>query len=475
MIRSVLIAACLAAVLPAGAEQSGQTLRNLVERSYLELADLATRVSFPGSQYEQVRRELEGEKKKQAQHLESQEKQLLQKISQDRKELERLNRLASRDDEATTEKRRELHCRILDLERQAQEKRLERQHGMPVAFDNRLAKLSLLEHWPEEKRRVDAQIAAGQARQRRFGDVEDIGVRKVGEGQEKDVKKGEEAIKDLKVYGLMPPELADERVQSYVQGLANDLAAHSDIKVPVKVTILSSQEINAFALPGGFLYVNTGLIEKAESESELAGVLAHEMAHVAARHGARLMRKATIAGLVYQSAQIAAVIFTGGAVGIGTYYALQYGFFGLGLALNLTLLGVNREFEGEADQLGVQYCWRAGYDPRGFITFFDKMASEKGYVRSASFFRTHPPFFERILSTFKEMEFLPPVEKLKVDCCEFQDMKEHLKAAARKVEKERKESPKLRRFPECPEPPPSKDSQNIERSSGNDNERVGCP
>ncbi|MCC6367541.1 MAG: M48 family metalloprotease [Bryobacterales bacterium] len=475
MIRSALIAACLATVLPARVDQPGQTLRNLIERPYLELADLATRVSFSGSQYAQVRRELEAEKKKQAQLLESQEKQLLQKIAQDRKELERLNRLASRDDEATTEKRREVHCRILELERQAYEKRVERQHGMPVVFDNRLAKLSLLEHWPAEKSGVDAQIAAGQARQRRFGDVEDIGVRKVGEGQEKDVKKGEEAIKDLKMYGLMPPEMTDERVRNYVQGLANDLAARSDVKVPIKVTILTSKEINAFALPGGFLYVNTGLIEKAESESELAGVLAHEMAHVAARHGARLMRKATIAGLVYQSAQIAAIIFTGGAVGIGTYYALQYGFFGLGLALNLTLLGVNREFEAEADQLGVQYCWRAGYDPRGFITFFDKMASEKGYVRAASFFRTHPPFFERILSTFKEMEFLPPVEKLKVDCCEFQDMKEHLKVTTRKVEKERKESPKLRRFPECPEPPPSKDSQITERSTGNDYERVCCP
>jgi hypothetical protein len=475
MIRSAFIAACLVAVLPARVDQPRQTLRDLSDRPYLELADLATRVSFPGSQYEQVRRQLETEKQTQARLLESQEKQLLQQISQARKELERLNRLTSRDDEATTEKRRDLHCRILELERQAHEKRTERVHGMPVAFDNKLAKLSLLEHWPAEKRAVDAQIAAGKARQRPYGDVEDIGVRKVGEGQEKDIKKGEEAIKDLKMYGLMPPELTDERVRNYVQGLANDLAARSDVKVPVKVTILSSREINAFALPGGFLYVNTGLIEKAESESELAGVLAHEMAHVAARHGARLMRKATIAGLVYQSAQIAAVIFTGGAVGIGTYYALQYGFFGLGLALNLTLLGVNREFEAEADQLGVQYCWHAGYDPRGFVTFFDKMASEKGYVRSASFFRTHPPFFERILSTFKEMEFLPPVEKLKVDCCEFQDMKEHLKVVTRKVEKERKDSPKLRRFPECPEPTPSKDSQTIERSTGNDYERVGCP
>lgn len=448
MMRNVLIAACLAGALPGRMDQAEWKLRELVERPYPELAELAAQVSFSRRQYEQVRKELEEEKKKQAQRLESEEKELLRKISRGRSELERLNRLGSRDDEATAEKRRETHSRILELERQAREKRMERQHGLPVAFDNRLAKLSLVERWPAEKKMVKARIAAGQARQRRFGDVEDIGVRKVGEGQEKDVGKGEEAIKDLKAYGLMPPELTDERVGNYVQGLANGLAKHSDVKVPIKVAILASREINAFALPGGFLYVNTGLIEKAESESELAGVLAHEMAHVAARHGARLMRKATIAGLVYQSAQIAAVIFTGGAVGIGTYYAMQYGFFGLGLALNLTLLGVNREFEAEADQLGVQYCWRAGYDPRGFITFFDKMASEQGYVRSASFFRTHPPFLDRILSTFKEMEFLPPVEKLKVDCCEFQSVKEHLGRITLKGEKERKENPRLRRLPE---------------------------
>ena len=154
---------------------------------------------------------------------------------------------------------------------------------------------------------------------------------------------------------------------------------------------------SAFALPGGYLFIQRGLLEAADDESELAGVVAHEMSHVVGRHGHKLMKRATIASIFYQAAQVAAVILTGGVVGVGLYYALQYGFFGLGLVLNLKLLGVSRDYEKEADQLGVQYAWNAGYDPAGFIRFFDKMATKKGYVNGASWFRTHPPFYDRIL------------------------------------------------------------------------------
>ena len=111
----------------------------------------------------------------------------------------------------------------------------------------------------------------------------------------------------------------------------------------------------------------------------------------------------------------------GGTAGLAAYYGLQYGFFGLGMVLELSLLGVNREYEAEADQLGAQYAWASGYDPAGFITFFDKMATDKGYVRAASFFRTHPPFFDRIMSTFSEIEYLPPKQDLMFDSSSFQD------------------------------------------------------
>jgi predicted Zn-dependent protease len=254
----------------------------------------------------------------------------------------------------------------------------------------------------------------------------------------------------------MPPEVEDKELTGYVQQLAHTVAINSDLKIPVRVTVLNSDEINAFALPGGFLFINTGLIDKAETESELVGVMAHELAHVSARHGARLMKRATIASIIYQAAQVAAMIFTGGVVGIGTYYALQYGFFGLGLALNLALLGVSREYEEEADQLGVQYAWRAGYDPHGFITFFDKLASEKGYVKSASFFRTHPPFFDRIVSTFSEIEYLPKKDGLQTDSSKFREIKLHMKQVKEELDREQMNRPTLKRMPPCDDEPDPK-------------------
>src|SRR5262250_2480946 len=126
----------------------------------------------------------------------------------------------------------------------------------------------------------------------------------------------------MKRTGLMPPAVADKAIQQYVNSVAQRVAQRSDLKVPLHIEVLQSREINAFALPGGYLFIERGLLEAADDESELAGVLAHEMAHDAARHANKLMKKATIAGMFYQAAQIAAVVLTGGAAGIGTYYAL---------------------------------------------------------------------------------------------------------------------------------------------------------
>ncbi len=150
-------------------------------------------------------------------------------------------------------------------------------------------------------------------------------------GQENDVKDGQEAVRQMKLAGLMPPEVDNQAVRQYVVSLAQRIAKHSDLRVPLNITVLNSKEINAFALPGGFLFIQRGLLEAVENESQLAGVIAHEIAHVTGRHGHKLMRKATISSIIYQAAQVAALILTGGAATIGTYYALQYGFYGLGL------------------------------------------------------------------------------------------------------------------------------------------------
>jgi predicted Zn-dependent protease len=320
---------------------------------------------------------------------------------------------------------------------------------VPIAYQNKLAKLDLIQKWPGLRREIEANIEAGRARERRFGDVDDIGIRDLGieniaDKQHSDIKTGKDAIEEMKRQGLMPKEVEDKDTGKYIQALAEEIARNSDLRIPLKVTLLDSMEINAFALPGGFLFVNSGLVNKAESESELVGVMAHEIAHAAARHGARLMKRAQIANIFFQGAQVAAIIFTGGVASIGTYYALQYGFYGLGMVLELTLLGVSRDYEAEADQLGAQYAWQAGYDPKGFITFFDKMANEEGYVRSASFFRTHPPFLERIMSTFSEITYLPPKKELRMDSSAFHEAKDRMRALTRKREAEERNGPTLK-------------------------------
>jgi predicted Zn-dependent protease len=151
---------------------------------------------------------------------------------------------------------------------------------------------------------------------------------------------------------------------------------------------------------------------------------------------------------------LGALIFTGGAVGIGTYYALQYGFQGLGLILSLQLLGVSRDYELEADQLGVQYAWKAGYNPEGFIQFFDIIASKEGYVEKTSFFRTHPAFYDRIVDTYREMAFLPRQEQAIENTKEFGEAQVKLKKITEDLEREEKDAPSLfKKEPGCPGEP----------------------
>jgi len=427
-------------------------LPDLTRKSYLELLETSGKLKFTEKDFDSARDKLESEKESEQDRLEKLADKLNDQIDVVRKQLDSMNKSSSKDTASQAAHRQELHCKILDLQAQVRDTETERKKGVPTLFENRFAKLDLIRNWPARKAEIERIIGSGQARSRTHGDVEDIGIRVVGEGQESDIKTGNDAIREMKSLNLMPKEIEDKELKAYVEQLAGVIARNSDLKVPLKVTVLDSEEINAFALPGGFLFVNTGLIDKAENESELSGVLAHEIAHVAARHGAQLTKRATIANIFMQAAQVAAVIFTGGVASIGMYYALQYGFYGLGMVMDLTLLGISRDFEMEADQLGVQYTWRAGFDPRGFVTFFDKMASEKGYVKSASFFRTHPPFFDRIVTTFSELEYLPPKTDLRMDSTDFNAAKERATALLSKMKIEEKNRPTLHDIPECSKP-----------------------
>jgi hypothetical protein len=435
----------------ANSDEARPSLDKLVEKPYLEVLEAAPNLKISASQIDAFKKKLEQEKEAEKKRLEAKEKAIESQVKQIKAELDQMNKSASRDTPEMAKRRQDFHCQMLTLRKEAAKYKVERENGLDVLYDNKLAKLDLLKEWPPTQTTINQTIASGKARQRRHGNVEDIGFRDIGEGQEKDIKRGEEAVKELQRYGLLPPELQDEAVNTYIRNLAQGIGRGSDLKVPLQVKVLRTDEINAFALPGGFLYVNSGLFLKAETESELAGVLAHEIAHVTARHSARLMKRATIAGIIYQAAQVAALIFTGGVASIGVYYALQYGFYGLGLVLSLTLLGVSREFEAEADQLGAQYLWKTGYDPRGFVNFFDKMASEKGYVRSLSFFRTHPAFYDRIVETFREIAFLPPKEDYITDSKQFHEIKERLKKVVEEEKKKDPEAPTLKKEPDCPE------------------------
>lgn len=357
--------------------------------------------------------------------------------------------------EITAEERHNLHCRIQDARALKSQADVISQHAIPVAYDNKRAKLDLIQQWPAQLKQIQASIADGSYKARRWADVEDIGFREIEKNQKDDIKLGQEAIRDLKQTGLMPKEIEDEAIVAYVRAVGQKVAANSDLQVPLTITVLNSKEINAFAFPGGFVFIERGILEAAEDESQLAGVIAHEMSHAVARHGRKLMTKATIAQLMYQAAQIAAIVLTGGVAGIGTYYALQYGFYGLGLTLNLTLLGVSRDFEQQADQLGIQYAWKSGYDPSGFVRFFDKMATKEGYVNGVSWFRSHPPFYQRMVDSEREMMYLPKKSEAVVNTPEFAAMKQALSKVTLQAEKESKQRPSLL-APEQSCPAPSK-------------------
>ncbi|HET8923565.1 MAG TPA: M48 family metalloprotease [Candidatus Acidoferrum sp.] len=413
-------------------------LRGLLQKPYAELFDLAPKLEFSTTEIAAQRKALDKGKDFRVARFKDHAKQYGRQVDAAQKDLKKKTAGLSED------QRNQLHCKIQNLELLRSEAQALSGHAIPTAYDNLNAKLDLIEKWPALYKQTQQEIASGSYLGRRWGDVKDIGFREIAANQQDDIKKGQQAVEEMKRSGLLPPEVENKAIQEYVNSVAQRIAQKSDLKIPLHVTVLQSREINAFALPGGYLFIERGLLEAADDESELAGVIAHEMAHDAARHANKLMKRATIAGIFYQAAQVAAMILTGGVAGIGTYYALQYGFYGLGLVLNLNLLGVSREYELEADQLGVQYAWNAGYDPSGFIRFFDKIATREGYVNGASWFRTHPPFYQRMVDTRREIMFLPAKPDVLVQTSAFEQMKKELAPIAAAANKEEMGKPSLK-------------------------------
>ncbi|HKV24219.1 MAG TPA: M48 family metalloprotease [Candidatus Acidoferrum sp.] len=421
----------------ASAKEPGE-LRKLLNQPYVELFDLAPTHNFSATEIEQQRNALKQGKDFCVARFKEHAKQYGKQIDAAQKDLK------ARTATMNETQRKDVHCRIQNLELLQSEARALSGHAIPTAYDNLNAKLDVIQKWPLLYKQTEQEIASGAFRNRRWADVQDIGFRVIEANQQDDIKKGQQAIEEMKRTGLLPPEVEDKAIQDYVNTVAQKIAQKSDLKIPLHVSVLQSREINAFALPGGYLFIERGLLEAADDESELAGVLAHEMSHDAARHANKLMKRATIAGIFYQAAQIAAMVLTGGVAGIGTYYALQYGFYGLGLVLNLNLLGVSRDYELEADQLGVQYAWNSGYDPSGFIRFFDKIATREGYVNGASWFRTHPPFYQRMVDARREIMFLPAKPDVIVQTSSFEEMKLRLVPVTAAAAKEEMKRPSLK-------------------------------
>jgi len=252
-------------------------------------------------------------------------------------------------------------------------------------------------------------------------DVDAIGNRNVGGRGIGDWYSLETEIRMGKQYAMQVENsvklVQDPVVNEYVNRIGQNLVRNSDAKVPFTIKVIDSDEVNAFALPGGFFYVNSGLILAADEEAELAGVMAHEISHVAARHGMRQMTRANIAQLA-----TIPLIFVGGGIGYGIYEAA-------GLGLPLTFMKFQRNFEAEADYLGLQYMYKTGYDPQAFISFFEKIqAKEKkkpGTISKA--FASHPQTPDRIAASQKEIAtILPARPQYIVTTSEFDDVKARL-------------------------------------------------
>jgi predicted Zn-dependent protease len=211
----------------------------------------------------------------------------------------------------------------------------------------------------------------------------------------------------------------DPVVSEYINRLGQNLVRNSDSQVPFTIKVIDSDDINAFALPGGFFYVNSGLILAADEEAELAGVMAHEIGHVAACHAAREQTRGTLMQMM-----TIPLIFVGGPIGYAAYE-------GAGLAVPLTFLKFSRGFEAEADYLGVQYMYKAGYDPAAFISFFEKVQVQEkrkpGTISKA--FSTHPQTPERIGRSQDEIsKILPSKAEYLVSSSEFDEVKARLAA-----------------------------------------------
>ncbi|MGA9474724.1 MAG: M48 family metallopeptidase [Terriglobales bacterium] len=262
----------------------------------------------------------------------------------------------------------------------------------------------------------DPKVKAGSE-----ADVSAIGNRNVGHGLnfyslEHEIALGKQLSAEVERQAKF---INDPVVVEYVNRVGQNLVRNSDAQVPFTIKVIDSDVVNAFALPGGFFYVNSGLILHADEESELAGVMAHEIAHVCARHGTKQATK----GEITQLAMIPAMIFIPYTwAGYAIYQGMQF-------AIPMAFLQFTRTDEKEADYLGLQYMYKAGYDPNAFVSFFEKVAADEKKQPGTipKIFSTHPPTPDRIEASQKEIAtILPQRDEYIVTTSEFDQVKHRL-------------------------------------------------
>jgi len=269
-----------------------------------------------------------------------------------------------------------------------------------------------------------------------------IGKRNINKGTidfyslEKESKLGRELAAEVDRQAKF---IDDPVITEYINRLGQNIVLHSDAKVPFIIKVVDSADVNAFALPGGFFYVNSGAILAADSEAEIAGVMAHEIAHVAARHGVEQASKATLAQ--YLSIPL---IFVGGPLGAIVQNAA-------GILVPLTFLKFSRGAEEEADRLGLQYLWASGYDPTALLSFFEKLKAkekkEPGFL--AKVFSTHPATGDRMDKARTLLTRFPDRDEYKITTSEFDQVKQRLLGIInqKSLDKTDKGAPTLRKKP----------------------------